>query len=433
MRTFLKNLVVKIITFQAKIILRKYKPKIIGVTGNVGKTSTKDAIWAVLSVSHHVRKSEKSFNSEFGVPLTILGEGTGWSNPLAWLLIIIRGFEQIFWREDYPEILVLEVGADRPGDIKAISKWLHPDITVITQFAPVPVHVEFFKDRGELIKEKGYLVHATKKNGIVLYTSDNHDSHMLAKTGKSNLVSYGFENWSDIKIENFETLYERVGDAERPVGITSRVTYKDTSVPMKMQGVLGAGVLYSALPALYIGQHFGINLIEGTQALEVYEKPRGRMRLVRGIKGSTIIDDTYNASPKAVEHALKTLESLHSDGKKIAVLGDMLELGVQSESEHERIGVVAQKSCHILVTIGTRARAIAEGALSAGMDESTIYQFDKSREAGVFVESILEESDIILVKGSQSIRTEKVVEEIMSEAGSAHELLVRQDKEWSKK
>jgi UDP-N-acetylmuramoyl-tripeptide--D-alanyl-D-alanine ligase len=386
-----------------------------------------------LASRHHVRSSAKSFNSEFGVPLTILGLGTGWNNPLAWLGIIFQGFEQIIFKEDYPEILVLEVGADNPGDIQKISKWLHPDITVITQFQPVPVHIEFFKNRDELIREKGYLVEATKKGGLVLYTSDDHDSHELSKLSKAKTASYGFENWSDIKVESLDTLYEVYGDFEAPAGISARITQGDKSIPMRINGVLGGGVVYAALPALYIGTLFDINLIEGAQAIEGYEKPAGRMRVLRGEKRTTIIDDTYNASPKAVEHALNTLESLHTDGKKIAMLGDMLELGSASEGEHERIGAVAQKSCHILVTVGRRARAIAEGAMSAGMDEANIYQFDKSTEAGIFVETIMANNDIILVKGSQSIRMEKAVLEIMASVDMAKDLLVRQDTEWSKK
>ena len=433
MKMLIRKIILSLLTWQARMVLKKYKPKIIAVTGNVGKTSTKDAIAAVLSPKHHVRSSAKSFNSDFGVPLTILGQNTGWGSPLSWLHILFSGFEQVIFSEDYPKILVLEVGADRPGDIKKIASWLRPDITVVTQFQKVPVHVEFFKDREELIREKGYLVEATKKDGLVLYTSDDHDSHMVSKLAKCMTASYGFESYSSIQVESLDTLYEVYGDFEAPVGISARIKKGDTSIPMRTMGVLGAGTIYAALPALYIGNIFGINIVDCTRSLEMYEKPNGRMRLIRGIKKTTIIDDTYNASPKAVEHALHTLEGLHNDGRKIAVLGDMLELGTQSQSEHERIGAVAQKSCHILVTIGRRARDIAEGALTAGMDENFIYQFDKSAEAGVFVETLIENNDIILVKGSQGIRAENVVLEIMANPDDAESLLVRQEGAWSKK
>ncbi len=430
MKSLLKKIVVWLLTMEARAVLAKYKPTIIAVTGNIGKTSTKDAIGSVLAAAKHVRKSAKSYNSEFGVTLTILGAESGWNNPLIWVKILFTSTWQILFKIDYPEILVLEVGADSPGDIKRIAKWLHPDITVVTQFQKVPVHIEYFKNREELIREKGYLVQATKKDGLVLFTSDDHDSHELSKLTRAKSVSFGFENWSDIRAEALDTLYEVIGDFENPVGISARIALGDTSMPMRIMGVLGGGHIYSALPALYIGTLFGVNLLEGIQAIEIYPKPKGRMRLLRGIKKTTIIDDTYNASPKAVEHALHTLASLHTDGRKIAVLGDMLELGKESETEHFRIGEVVAESAHILVTIGVRSREIAEGALSKGMDDNQIFEYESSREAGEFVKTLIAQEDIVLVKGSQSIRAEKVVEEILAEADRMEELLVRQDKEW---
>jgi UDP-N-acetylmuramoyl-tripeptide--D-alanyl-D-alanine ligase len=123
MKDFIKKLTLTVITWEAKAVLVRHKPFIIGVTGNLGKTSTKDAIYAVMKDHAHVRRSEKSMNSEFGVPLTILGEKSGWNNPLKWLIIIIRGFFVPF-AKDYPTHLVLEIGADRPGDIKSINHGL---------------------------------------------------------------------------------------------------------------------------------------------------------------------------------------------------------------------------------------------------------------------------------------------------------------------
>jgi UDP-N-acetylmuramoyl-tripeptide--D-alanyl-D-alanine ligase len=177
MRSIFKKIIISILTWEAKVILHKYKPTIIAVTGNVGKTGTKDAIAGVLNQNHHVRSSAKSFNSDFGVPLTILGLPTGWNSILSWILIVLIVFEQIIFKEDYPEILVLEVGADRPGDIKKIAKWLHPDITVITQFQPVPVHVEFFKDRQHLIDEIMMLICYLKNQNQKPY-------HMVLKIGQ---------------------------------------------------------------------------------------------------------------------------------------------------------------------------------------------------------------------------------------------------------
>ena len=133
MKDLLKPLIIKALIWEAKLALARHKPFIIGVTGNVGKTGTKDAIYAVMKNHFHTRRSEKSMNSEFGVPLTILGEKSGWNNPLRWLFILARGMFVPFQKE-YPTHLVLEIGADRPGDIKSITSWIKPDITVVTPF-----------------------------------------------------------------------------------------------------------------------------------------------------------------------------------------------------------------------------------------------------------------------------------------------------------
>src|SRR3989338_6438454 len=136
--------VVLLLTAQARAVLRKYHPHIIAVTGSVGKTSTKDAIYTVLSSKFFVRKSEKSFNSDVGVPLTILGCKNAWNNPFLWAKNLLEGFALLILKNHYPKWLVLEVGADRPGDIRKLARWLKPDVVVITALPDVPVHVEFF-------------------------------------------------------------------------------------------------------------------------------------------------------------------------------------------------------------------------------------------------------------------------------------------------
>src|SRR3989338_369090 len=151
MEEILKNTVINILTWEAKQILKKYKPKIVAVTGSVGKTSTKDAIALVLeSGFKKVGKSEKSYNSELGVPLAIIGAKSGWNSALKWLEVIWKGARLIVERNSYPEFLVLEIGADRPGDIKKIRSWLTPDVAVVTALADTPVHVEFFQSPEEV-------------------------------------------------------------------------------------------------------------------------------------------------------------------------------------------------------------------------------------------------------------------------------------------
>jgi len=154
MHEILKKIVVFVLTWEAQLILKKYKPKVVAVTGSVGKTSTKDAIAKVLEKKFRVRKSKKSYNSELGVPLAIIGAESGWDSIYMWLVAFWKGVAAIVTRENYPEILVLEVGADRPEDIKKIRLWLKPDVAVLTALAEIPVHVEFFSGPEEVLARK---------------------------------------------------------------------------------------------------------------------------------------------------------------------------------------------------------------------------------------------------------------------------------------
>ena len=171
-------------------------------------------------------------------------------------------------------------------------------------------------------------------------------------------------------------------------------------------------------------------MIAGVEALSNHQTPPGRLKIIKGIRNTTIIDDTYNSSPVAVEEALASLGQISTKGKRIVVLGDMMELGQYSVAQHEKTGHMVAEVADYLVTVGIRSRSIAEGALESGMPESRIRQYEDARLAGKELEELLGEDDIVLVKGSQSIRAERAVEEIMMHSEHASELLVRQDPMW---
>ena len=183
MKTIAKKIITIIIEWQARAVLARYKPKIIAITGNIGKTSAKDAVYAVLSQFNYVRKSEKSFNSEIGIPLTILGFPNAWASPAGWIKNIVNGFLMIIRTERYPEWLILEIGADRPGDIARVAKWLKADIVIFTRFGEIPVHVEFFKTPDDLFAEKSLLLDALKPDGtLILNMDDDRIMTLKAKT-----------------------------------------------------------------------------------------------------------------------------------------------------------------------------------------------------------------------------------------------------------
>lgn len=435
MKDFIKKIIIVLLTLEAQAVVRRYKPRIVAVTGSVGKTSAKDAIYEVLSTTSgaRVRKSQKSFNSELGLPLTILGRPNAWHNPLGWIQNLVDGLFLILFHSPYPEWLVLEVGADRPGDIQSVAKWLPVEVAVITRLPEVPVHVEFFASPEEVVEEKAALIDALMPDGtLVLYADDDRANDMRRRATGKHIVTFGFNGEADVRAQDFLILHEE-GVGHMPIGIRAQITAGDSSVPVQVLGTAGAHTLLPALAAVAVGRALGKDLADCVQALGSYVPPPGRMHLLRGIKGSTIIDDTYNSSPTAVEAALDTLALIAPHGRKIAVLGDMLELGRHSVEEHRKLGTYAAGCVDFLVTVGFRARDVAQGALDAGMDEKNILQYEDADKTGEELAAIVGQGDCVLVKGSQSMRMERTVKELMAEPERADELLVRQDEEWNKR
>lgn len=434
MKSFSKTIIVWFLTLEAKLVLRKYRPRVIAITGSVGKTSTKDAVAAALATRFRVRKSEKSFNSELGVPLTILGLPNGWDNPFFWLWILARGFVLILARKKYPEWMVLEIGADRPGDIEKICEWLVSDIVIITRLAKIPAHVEFFATPEDVLLEKSKLIKTIRDGGTLILNADDDDVAALGKLFRGKTLTFGLNNSADLRASNYQLSFEKKeGEGKTPDGITFKIKSGGNLLPVAIKGALGRQLIYPSLAALAVGIFLNQNLIEIIEKLAEHKTPNGRMKIIPGLKGSLILDDTYNSSPVALAEALSTLESIETSERKIAVLGDMLELGRYSAEEHRRAGLTAGKICDLLLVVGPRSRGIAEGALENGMADEKVLEFDSAKTAGEYLQNEIIAGDIVLVKGSQGMRLEKTVEEIMAEPEKASELLVRQEKEWKKK
>ena len=221
-----------------------------------------------------------------------------------------------------------------------------------------------------------------------------------------------------------------VYDGGLPVGIEFDLKHLDTEAVMRVNGSIGVQHAYNYAAAVAVGSVFGIEIEESTRALTKQTPPPGRMRLLRGIKNTLIIDDSYNSSPTAMERSLQALRELKGAKRKIAILGDMLELGKYSVRAHEDVGEDVSRTADILITVGIRARKIAEGAMEFGMSEKNILQYDSVDRARKEVREMLKDGDVILVKASQSIRLEKIVRDIMQDTDRREELLVRQDPHW---
>lgn len=428
----MKSIVVFVLTLEAKLVLARYKPKVIAITGSVGKTTAKDAIYAALAEYSHVRRSEKSFNSELGVPLTILGLENAWKNPLKWAENIIRGAWLLLRKAPYPAWLILEVGADRPGDIRTIARWLKPDIAVITGVSEIPVHVEFFESPEEVAEEKRALAEHMKEGGVLVLNGDDARMVELCSEFRGRTVTYGLGKENDFYASHLTVSYEK----KKPTGIRFRVNHGEAAFPLSIPETLGRARAYAALAACAAACAAGAPASSVVERLGSWEPTPGRMRIIPGVNGSVLIDDTYNSSPAAVFNAIDTLGGLKKSdeqARKIALLGDMLELGKYAADAHRSVGAhAASANLDMLVTVGFRSRATGEAALDAGMRDMQVreYEQDESRRAGRELGMEIQEGDIVLVKGSQSLRMERAVEELMAEPERAWELLVRQDPEW---
>ncbi len=409
----------------SKLTIWRFRPGIVGITGSVGKTSTKLAIKAVLEKGRKVRASGGNLNNDLGISLAILGD---WSEEelklvsrdtaphtarvkklFFWFKVVFLSAFRLFGsRRDYPEILVLEYGADRPGDLRDLLDIVKPNISVITAVGDIPVHVEFFAGPEELAREKARLIEHLPVAGFAILNYDDETVMDLKEKTRAHVMSFGFAKGAELQITSFENRSEK----GRPVGISFKLEYERGFVPMRMDGVFGKAQAYAAAAAAAVGLIFGMNLVKASEALRANYKPaKSRAELIPGIKYTYVIDDSYNASPYSTHAALDTLRGLPGE-RKIAVLGDMLEIGKYAVEAHERVGRMAGKIADILITVGPRAKFIAESAKEVGMRKKNIYSFDVAEDAAVELKKIMRKGDLVLVKGSHAMQLDKVIEEV---------------------
>lgn len=418
----LKKIITKILIWEAKVAILRHQPKIIGITGSVGKSGTKELISCLLSKNFTVRESPKSYNSELGLTLSILGLFSKWNSVVGWASNIVKGFLEI-WNKDFPSVLILEMGIDRPKDMQRLLEIARPNIAVITAIGEIPVHVEFFSGAEEIAQEKSKILKYLPADSYAVLNFDDEAVWDMKEKTKARVYGFGFGEHADFKASNLKISIQ---------GSIFKMDFDGASVPMHLSGALGKQNVYPAIAAAAVGKIMGLNLIEISEYLSGCKFPPGRMRLVEGIKNSKIIDDSYNSSPMAAHAALDTMQELEAK-RKIAVIGDMLEIGKYTIEAHKAIGQKARTSVDILITVGPRSKFASEEALALGMEKNKIYHFSTSKEVVQILKDLIESEDLVLVKGSQGMRMERVVEEIMAHPEDAQKLLVRQDEYWKKK
>ncbi len=415
----------KILKSLARATLEKYQPLIVGVTGNVGKTSTKFAIEAVLKHVKRVRASAKSFNNEIGFPLTVLGNWKRTGGVMFWFAVLAGALWGIIVKKRrYPEVLILEYGVDRPQDMDKLLSMASPDVAVVTAIGDIPVHVEFFAGKEQLAKEKAKLIRALPASGHAVLNADDMTVYAMRDETRAAALTYGFGEAANVRVTAFEQVVKKSSQ-----GLTMKLEYEGNIVPVRLNNVLGKAQGYVAAAAASVGLIFGMNLVTIAEALNEYHAPPGRLRLIPGVKKTLIVDDTYNASPLAMEGALEAVSRIPAK-RRVGVLGDMLEIGKYTLEAHEHIGAVAAKCLDVLITVGLRGKFIHDTAIQNSMKAGNAYHCDTLEEAKKLTQEKIRRGDVILVKASQAVRLEKVVKEIMAEPMLAKNLLVRQDKRW---
>lgn len=422
-KKLLKWFIVPLLGLFARAVVRRYSPKIVMVTGSVGKTSTKDAVAAVLASQFYIRKSKKSFNSEFGVPFTILGVDNPWNNPLAWLSIFGSAFALLFLPNHYPNMLVLEVGADRPGDIARILRIATPDVVVVTRLPEIPVHVEAYASPEAVQEEEFSPAYVLSAGAPLIVPTDDPYALDCALRTAARIISYGLGEGAHVWVSDIDFQENR----GKVVGMTAKISASGERGKAVVKGSVGEVQLYPIAAAIATATAFHIPLKSALTALTNYEPPAGRGRLLAGKNGSIIIDDSYNASPAAVEEGLATLKAFPHAKRRIAVLGDMLELGRYSVMEHERIAALAADSADVIAAVGIRSRAYA-----AVSERTKVMLFDNAYVAADALKGFVQEGDVLLVKGSQSMRMERIVKALLADPVDIPRL-VRQEKKWERK
>ncbi len=395
----------------AKFAIKLKKPEIIAILGSVGKTNTKEAVFTVLKIKHKVHKSPKSFNNEFGVPLTILGiNSTYGKNIFLWIFYIIKSLFFIF-SSNYPKIIVLEFGISHKNDADYLLKIVQPKVVVFTAFSDMPVHSENFKDKDELFLEKSKAVFTLKDDDVFIFNADYKSLVQLAKNIKlTKKYSFGFSKNADLIIEDVRLGFENIKGVLLPEKTSFKVNFKGSVVPVRIKEI-GIGNVYASACALFVGSLYGVNLVEASSALGEFQSEKGRIKSFLGKNDIILIDDSYNSSPIALFSAFDLLEKIPSK-RKIGVLGSMLELGRYSHEAHKKMGELASSLFDVLIFVGKETK-VAFDIVKKRKKENVFY-FDKySNEISKIVLANAEKGDLVFVKGSRGIALDKVVKDLL--------------------
>jgi UDP-N-acetylmuramoyl-tripeptide--D-alanyl-D-alanine ligase len=434
----MKFLIYRILKYASKKLLKRYNPTIIGVVGNVGKTSMRANMVLFLEQFSPVGTNIDNYNTPIGITLSFIDEKFPGKNIFAWLRIMFKSLSKSWFGDsEFAPIWVLEIGVDTPGDMdEFITDFLKFDVVVFGFIGEHPVHLAQFKDRKQLIQEDAKILRALKSDGTLIIDGDDVVLKPIYRK-RGNVITFGFGD-THIKASDFKVAIESVNSEEQWSNYYSsivpkgkfKVEYKGSSIPFQVDYVLGKHQVNSILPSIALGLVDGMNLVDISQQIKKIVPVRGRLRCLEGIKDTLLIDDTYNAAPAAMAMALDAVSRLNVKGvRKVAVLGEMKELGPDSQAIHQDIGALAAEIVDVCICVGEGAKDILL-AFHKHNPSGLYHWFKNSEEAASKIVDFITADDIIIVKGSQSSRMEKVSLELLSNKRYRKELLTRQSAEW---
>ena len=355
----------------AKAWRARFPAEVIGITGSVGKTSTKELTHAVLSSKYRTFKSPGNRNSILGLPLAL------------------------FDLQESDEKAVLEMGMYTTGEIATLCDLTQPKVGVVTLVGAV--HLERAGSMENIVKAKRELVEALPADGTAILNKDDAHVMSMADHTQASIFTYGLSNTADLWADNIRSMGLN--------GVRFTLHYQDEAMIVQVP-LLGRHSVHTSLRAAAVG------LVEGLTWDEILHGLRNtavqlRLVTVPGPRNSLIIDDTYNASPDSVVAALNLMHDL--DGRSVAVLGDMLELGYLEEEAHRQVGRRAAEVAKLLVTVGQRARWIGEEAIASGLPKDKVVMVEDAVTAVPTLEELIEENDTVLVKGSLGMRMDQII------------------------
>jgi UDP-N-acetylmuramoyl-tripeptide--D-alanyl-D-alanine ligase len=353
--------------------------EVVGITGSLGKTTTKEVTASVLSSKRNVLKSEGNLNSEVGLPMTLL-------NGL----------------NDRHELAVLEMAMYELGDIRLLARLARPRIGVVT--AVLPVHLQRVGTIERIQQAKQELIEELPSDGVAVLNADDPRVEMMAAATAARVVRFGVRHDADFRAEHIESQGMRGVEFD----LLHLLERRHVHLPL-----LGAQSVHAALAAAAVACEEGLSLDETAEALQRLS-PALRMLVVDGINGSRIVDDSYNASPESVIAALNLLHELPGR-RKIAVLGDMLELGSAEEPSHRRVGNRAAAVLDLLIVYGPRSRITADEARQSGLRPERVFETDSHDQVVDLLQRELRPDDDVLVKGSLAMGMSAVVRAIRAE------------------